>query len=87
MTANIGDWMQQEYSDHGKLKKAIERIVYRTKVDNDLLPACVSLAPTSSVNDLLIALHQLDYSCDAKHGCAFGACIADGQGGKASLFD
>lgn len=72
MTANIGDWMQQEYSDHGKLKKAIQRIVYSRKVDNDLLPAIVSLAPTSDVNDLYVGLHQLDYSSDAKHGCAFG---------------
>ena len=71
MTANIGDWMLQEYSDASKLKKAIERIVYGRKVDNDLLPRCVSLAPTSDANDLLIALHQLDYSADAKHGCDF----------------
>lgn len=82
MTANIGEWMHQEYSDQGKLKKAIERIVYNRRVDNDLLPQCVSLAPTSTANDLFIALHQLDYSIGAKHGCAFGKCIADGQGGQ-----
>lgn len=68
----MGDWLNQHYADKDKFRKVIERVVYqRPAVQSpDPLTQCVTLVPKSSVNELWVSLHQLDYSSEAKHGCS-----------------
>lgn len=66
-TQNIGEWMNVEFKDTGKLERAIQRIVY-----DRLSPECdkpLTVAPNTTVNELTVMLYQLDYSQDAKSGC------------------
>ena len=71
MTAeqNIGHWLNSEYKDRDKFKGVLNRVVFgQSAPDAPQLPI-VSLEPISSVNDMMVGIHQLDYSCEAKHGC------------------
>lgn len=64
---NLGDWLNDRYQDRATFESAIRRIAYERRPDH--MPALVSIVPNSTVNELFVGLHQLDYSKDAKSGC------------------
>ena len=72
-TLNIGEWMNHQFKDTGKLDRAIRRIVY-----DRLSPECdkpLTIAPNTTVNDMTVELYQLDYRQDAKSGCFLDALL------------
>ena len=65
---NIGEWLNARYPDRRSFLRVIEKVVLE-RTSDELMPAVVSVAPTSTINEMFVGLHQLDYSKEAKHGC------------------
>ena len=65
MTAeqNIGEWLRDNYGDKDKFKRVLERVVYsRNSCDvDDKSHMAISLAPTTTINEMYVRLDQLDY--------------------------
>ncbi|CAK9100169.1 Uncharacterized protein SCF082_LOCUS46895 [Durusdinium trenchii] len=64
---NLGDWLQEKYSEPNTFLRAIERIVWG-RDGAQSCPDLVTLIPNSDAPELFVGLHQLDYSKDAKSG-------------------
>ena len=83
---NLGHWLNTEYKDRDKFKGVLDRVVLgQSAHDAPQLPI-VSIEPISSVNDMMVGIHQLDYSSEAKHGCYLSDFNSHATCGKLDLF-
>lgn len=66
---NLGQWLYEKYGDAERFRRVVDRVVHGRTTPEHPMPACVQLIPTQDVSELFVALHQLDYSVNGKHGC------------------